>query len=122
MEIDRCEQNYKMAAIEARAVLKYLHKKGMTPKEIHEDMVKTLGDDSPSYSTVKKWVAIFTRGTESLKDEHRLGGPKSATIDNKVEGIHRMVVKDRRVTIRHVAESLGMSMAQFKVFCLASWG
>ena len=39
---------------EFRAVIKYLRIKGMNTKEIHNDMVKTLCEDSPSYSTVKK--------------------------------------------------------------------
>ena len=37
-----------------RAVIKYLCKKGMTPKKIHEDFIKTLGNESLSNSTVKK--------------------------------------------------------------------
>ncbi|XP_078671015.1 histone-lysine N-methyltransferase SETMAR-like [Branchiostoma floridae x Branchiostoma belcheri] len=98
-----------MEAVEARAVIKYLHKKGMTPKEIHEDMMKTFGDDCPSYSTVKKWAASFKRGKESFRDEPRSGRPKTGTSDDQVEAIHRMVVKDRRVTVRHVAKSLGIS-------------
>ena len=36
-----------------REVEKYFCKKGMSPKEIHEDL-KTLGHESPSYSMVKK--------------------------------------------------------------------
>ena len=39
-----------------RAVMKYLCKNGMTPKEIHEDFMKTLGNESPSYSTAKTWA------------------------------------------------------------------
>ena len=61
---------------ESRAVIKYLHKKGMKTKEIHDDMVKTLGEDSPCYSTVKKWVADFKRGRESTDDDARTGRPK----------------------------------------------
>ncbi|KAI8489554.1 hypothetical protein Bbelb_327210 [Branchiostoma belcheri] len=41
-------------------------------EDIHEDMVKTLGDDSPSYSTIKNWVTSYKRGKESTKDEHRI--------------------------------------------------
>ena len=76
---------------ESRAVIKYLHKKGMKPKEIHDDMVKTLGEDSLCYSTVKKWVADFKQDRESTDDDAWTGRPKSATIDAQVEGIHRMV-------------------------------
>ena len=38
-----------------RAVIPYLSLTGLTPKEIHEDMVVTLGENALSYSTVKKW-------------------------------------------------------------------
>ena len=57
-------QTYKIEKVEVRAVMKYLCKKGMTPKEIHEDFIKTLGNESPSYSTVKKWAIEFKRGRE----------------------------------------------------------
>ena len=47
----------KMEKLEIRAVIKYLCKylckKGMPPKEIHEDFMETLGNESPSYSIVK---------------------------------------------------------------------
>ena len=33
-------------------------------KEIHEELMKTLGKESPSYSTVKHWAAEFRRGRE----------------------------------------------------------
>ncbi|KAI8484057.1 hypothetical protein Bbelb_381750 [Branchiostoma belcheri] len=39
----------------------------MSPKKVHERMVKTLGDDSSSYSSIKKWVASYKRGKESTK-------------------------------------------------------
>ena len=46
----------KMEKLEIRAVIKYFCKKGMPSKEIHEDFMETLGKESPSYSTVKKWA------------------------------------------------------------------
>ena len=42
-------QTCKMENVEVRAVIKYLCKKGMTPKKFHEDIMKTLGNESPSY-------------------------------------------------------------------------
>ena len=54
------------------AVIRYLGIKGLTLKEIHEDLVVTLGDNVPSYSLVKKWDAEFKRGRASLEDDpHR---------------------------------------------------
>ena len=46
--------------------MRFFCKKGISPKEIHYDFIKTLGDESPSYSMVKKWAAEFRR--RSMKD------------------------------------------------------
>ncbi len=81
----------------------------MTPKEVHEDMKRTLGDDAPAYSTVKKWAAEFTRGRSSAEDGPRSGRPKDATSEAQVEAVHRMVMNDRRVTIQHLANTFGIS-------------
>ena len=53
-----------MEKIEIRGVIKYFCEKGIPPKEIHEDFTETLGKESPSYSTVKKWAAEFKRERE----------------------------------------------------------
>ena len=37
--------------------IKYLFKKWMPPKEVHENFIETFGKESPSYSTVKNWTA-----------------------------------------------------------------
>ena len=63
-----------MDRIGEREVIQYLHKKGLTPKDIHNDMVATLGKDAPSYATVKRWVAEFKRGRQSLEDDPLLEG------------------------------------------------
>ena len=55
---------------------------------------------------VKKWVADFKRGRESTDDDARTGRPKSATANAQVEGIHRMLMNDRRVTVKHIAQTL----------------
>ena len=62
-----------MEKIEKRAVIKYFFIKGMSTKEIHDDIFVTLGDDGPSYSFVKNWVDEFKRGRSSVVDEHRSG-------------------------------------------------
>jgi len=37
--------------------MQFLFLKGKTAKEIYDDMSLTLGEKSPSYLTVKNWVA-----------------------------------------------------------------
>ena len=56
---------------EVRTFVKYFCKKEMSPKEIHDDFIKTIGDEFPSNSTVKKWAAEFRRGRKSVEDYER---------------------------------------------------
>ena len=53
----------------------YLQLKGLSPFEIHKDMVATIGDNVP----VQKWAVAFKRGRESLENDPPPGRPKSAT-------------------------------------------
>jgi hypothetical protein len=62
-----------MEKVEIRAVIKYLCKKVMSPKEIHEDLMGTLGKES--YITVKKRAAEFKRGREIIGADERPGWP-----------------------------------------------
>jgi transposase len=87
-----------MEKIEIRAVIKYPCKKGISSKEIHEYFIDTLGKESPSYSTVKKWVAEFKRGREEIREDERPWRPKEATNDETAEAVHDLIMCDRRET------------------------
>jgi len=98
-----------MDKFEHRAVIKYLQKKGLTPKKIHEDMQETLGTSAPSYAMIKKWVAEFKRGRESIEDDPRTGRPATSTSQENVNKICDMIMEDRRLNIREIAETVGIS-------------
>ncbi|XP_041354235.1 protein GVQW3-like [Gigantopelta aegis] len=98
-----------MDNISHHAVIRYLGLNGLTPKEIHEDMVVTLGEDAPSYSMVKKWAAEFKHGRKSLKDDSRSGRPVTDTTQETIAKIHDIIMADRQVTERYIATELGIS-------------
>ena len=98
-----------MDKIGHRAVIQYLHIKGLTSKEIHEDMVATPQDNASSYSMVKKWAADFKRGRDSLEDGPRHGRPATGTTEEIIDKIHDMLLTDRRLTERYIATELGIS-------------
>ena len=78
----------KMEKLKIRWVTKYFCKKGMPPKEIHEDFMETRGKELPSYSTLKKWAAEFKRGRESVDDGGHSGRSKDATSDENVKVVY----------------------------------
>ena len=89
--------------ISHRVVICYLGLKGLTPKEIHADMVIILGENTPSYSMVKKWDAEFKCGRDSLKDDLSLQRPHRRPLP-------RFIMADRRVTEYYIATELGISL------------
>ncbi|UYV70185.1 hypothetical protein LAZ67_7002111 [Cordylochernes scorpioides] len=105
---DKKQESSKMETNKICALIKYLCKKGMSPKEIYEDMVDTLREDAPSYSTVKKWVAAFKLGRISTEDEHRPGRPVESVTQENIDKIHVLVMLDRRMTVRRIEETLGI--------------
>jgi transposase len=95
--------------IEYRAVIKLFVKEGLTPKEIHSKFIKIYGNSSPSFSTIKKYAAEFKRGCTSLEVYPREGHPKSATTPEIIEQVHDVLLDDRRMKVREIAETIGIS-------------
>ena len=71
-----------MDKIRHRGATKHLQKKGLAPKEIHADMVATLGN-APALSTAK-----FKRGRESLEDDPQSGRSSMAATEENIDCIH----------------------------------
>jgi transposase len=97
-----------MDKIEYRAVINFFVKEGLTPNEIYLKFIKVYGDSSPSFSTIKNWAAEFKRGPTSLEDDPREGRPKSATTPEIIEQVHDMILDDRRMEVREIAETIGI--------------
>jgi len=98
-----------MDKIEYHAVIKFSVKEGLTPNEIHSKFIKVYGDSSPLFSTIKKWAAKFKHGRTSLEDDPREGRPKRATTPEIIEQVHDTVLDDRRMKVREIAETVGIS-------------
>ena len=91
------------------AVIKNRSLKGLTSRQVHENMVSTLGDPAPSYATIKKWAAKFRRVGDLLEEDPRSGRPVTVTTEEKVGKVHDIIMADRRVTTDHIANKLGTS-------------
>ena len=96
-------ENEQSDKIEHRAVIKFLTLENVSPSDIVQRMQNVYGQASPSYATVKRWAAEFKRGRTSLLDDQRSGRPCSATSDQKVDQVSKIVENDRRVKVREIA-------------------
>jgi len=97
--------------IETRAVIKFppplLQSKAL--KEIHANLIRTLGEYAPSYGTVKNCVAQFKHRDFSTCDALRPGRHKTITTPENIDRIHELILEDRRISAILIAEQLGIS-------------
>jgi len=82
---------------------------GKAPKEIHAILTETLGEHAPSYATVKNWVAKLKRGDFSTCDAPRTGRPKTVTTQEIIDQIHELILEERRISTKSIADQLGIS-------------
>ena len=82
---------------------------GNGPKEIHAILTETLGELAPSYATVKNWVTQFKPCDFSTCDAARPGRPKTVTTPEIIDKIHELILEDRRIWAKSIAEQLDIS-------------
>ena len=99
----------KMEKSEFRVVIKHLHLKGLTPKEIKAKLDDVHGTSAPVFATVYNWVNEFKHGHTSTKDEHRSGRPVEVTTPEMIDKIHDIVLSDRRIKVREIVDATGIS-------------
>jgi histone-lysine N-methyltransferase SETMAR len=98
-----------MSNIEHRAVIKFFSRKGLNATEITKELEDVYQDSAPAYRTVAKWVAEFKDPTRDFEDAPRTGRPPTATTDENIEAVERIVLRDRQISVRRVADELGIS-------------
>jgi len=95
--------------VETRAVINFFFLQGKAPKEIHAILTETLGKHAPSYANVKNWVAQFKRDDFSTCDAPRPGRTKTVTTPEIIDQIHELILEDRRISAKSIAEKLDIS-------------
>ncbi|KAG5309957.1 SETMR methyltransferase, partial [Acromyrmex insinuator] len=73
---------------EFRAVIKHLHMKGLTPKEIKAELDNVHGTSAPAFAIVYNWVNEFKRGRTSTCDAPRSGCPIEAATPEIIDKVH----------------------------------
>ncbi|UYV71616.1 hypothetical protein LAZ67_8003862 [Cordylochernes scorpioides] len=68
------------------------------------------GEATLDRSNVYRWYKMFSEGREDVNDEERAGRPSTSTTDEKINEVEKMILANRRITVRDVAEDLNISI------------
>jgi len=81
---------------------------GKTSEQSLKWLQKCYPTSAPSRTTVYRWFSEFKMGRTSTEDAPRSGRPKEATNAEIVKQVHRIVLSDRKVKLRELAEAVGI--------------
>ena len=74
-------------------------------------LTKAYGESAMSKTRVYEWCMRFQDGRKDVEDDERPGRPSTSTTDENVEKVKEMVMNDRRITIREVADDVSISIS-----------
>ena len=66
-------------------------------------------DSAPVKSTIIVWHAEFKRSRTNTDDPERSGRPKSAVVPENITKVHKIVLADRKLKLREIADTLKIS-------------
>lgn len=94
---------------EQRVCVKFCFKLGKSSSETFELLQQAFGDDVLSRTTCFEWFKRFKEGRTSVKDNGRPGRPSTSKTNETVARVREIIRNNRRLTIREVAEDVGIS-------------
>ncbi|PNF35838.1 hypothetical protein B7P43_G09433, partial [Cryptotermes secundus] len=84
-------------------------KLGDTQAETIRKIQQAFGDDTMGVTQIKKWFHRFKDGRMSGDSEQRSGRPSTNRNADIIEKVRTLIMGDRRLTIREVADGVGIS-------------
>jgi hypothetical protein len=108
-EVKMAHNNRDFTAKDCRGVMNFLFLKAKSAKKNYDDILVILVDKPPFYSTVKNWVPRYRTGHLNTENEECSWRPTQVTIPENVEAIHSMILDDRRISTKKIAETLAIT-------------
>lgn len=95
--------------IQQRSFIKVCVRNEISAAETLRMLQKAFGEETLSKSRVYEWYKMFKEGRESVEDDARPGRPSTSTDEQHVAKIKELVLQNRRLTTREIADTVGIS-------------
>lgn len=95
--------------VEQRVCLKFCVSNKISCAEALKMLTAADGDSTMSKTQAYEWYKEFKAGRTVVDDLPRFGRPSTSVTDENIEEVKKIVLEDRRVSIREIAADLGVS-------------
>ncbi|KAG5326444.1 MOS1T transposase, partial [Acromyrmex heyeri] len=93
-----------------RICIKFCVKNKIKCADAFRMLTVAYGEATLDRSNVYRWYKMFSEGREDVNDEERAGRPSTSTTDENIDEVKKIVLANRRITVREVAEDLNISI------------
>ncbi|UYV67619.1 hypothetical protein LAZ67_5001386 [Cordylochernes scorpioides] len=101
---------YLLKKMDQRTCIKFCVKNEIKCADAFRMLTVAYGEATLDPSNVYRWYKMFSEGREDVNDEERAGRPSTSTTDEKINEVEKMILANRRITVREVAEDLNISI------------
>ncbi|UYV74009.1 hypothetical protein LAZ67_11001809 [Cordylochernes scorpioides] len=96
--------------MDQRTCIKFCVKNEIKCADAFRMLTVAYGEATLDRSNVYRWYKMFSEGREDVNDEERAGRPSTSTTDEKINEVEKMILANRRITVREIAEDLNISI------------
>jgi len=108
--------------LEQRYGIKFCQKLGDTQVESIRKIQQAFGYDAMSITRIKEWYNRFKGGSTSVDSEPRHRRPSTSRNDNVINQVRTLLMPDRRITLRELADEVGVSIGSVHTILTADLG
>ncbi|UYV85141.1 hypothetical protein LAZ67_X004711 [Cordylochernes scorpioides] len=102
--------DFYLLKMDQRTCIKFCVKNEIRCADAFRMLTLAYGEATLDQSNVYRWYKMFSEGREDVNDEERAGRPSTSTTDEKINEVEKMILANRRITVREVAEDLNISI------------
>ena len=95
--------------IQQRSSIKFCVKNDISAAETLRMLQKAFGEQAMSKTQAYEWHKMFKEGREGVEDEPHQRRPRTSTDEQHVAKIKELVLQNRRLTTRELADIIGIS-------------
>ncbi|XP_076032955.1 protein GVQW3-like [Oratosquilla oratoria] len=102
--------------MEQRYAIKNCVKLKKSKQEGYGMLRESYGDELISKTSFYRWFKIFFKGNEQVEDKPSSGAPNSARKEESIEEVRRLVMQDRRITVKMISKAVRVSIGTVDTF------